>query len=189
MIQDHFGEWYHDPYIEVGETYIGGKERNKSKGSRKNIGRGIAGKTAVLGLRSRDGGFIALPIANTSKETIHSVIKQYVEKGSTICSDDHKSYLGLDLEGYKHSRVIHSKDEYVVGNIHTNSIESCWAVLKRGIYGTFHHISDKHLGLYVDEFAFRLSACNVKRDTADRLVTMAGNMKNTRITYKELIAN
>ncbi len=103
-------------------------------------------------------------------------------------TDDHKAYDGLDGGVFRQQSVNHSAGEYVRGMAHTNGIESVWAVLKRGLHGVYHHASVKHLGRYVDEFAFRLNEGNVKRHTLERLASFADKVVGKRITYKELTA-
>ena len=87
-----------------------------------------------------------------------------------------------------HETVNHSAGEYARDGVTTNSIEAVWAVLKRGIYGTFHHVSEKHLGRYLNEFTFRLNEGNVERHTLQRLDSFVDGAAGKRLTYKELIA-
>ncbi len=94
---------------------------------------------------------------------------------------------GVDKLEYRHSTVKHSVSEYVDGMVHTNGIESVWAVLKRGINGTYHHLSSKHLHRYVNEFSFRLNAGNVKVDTIERMNAVISGMSGKRLSYKDLI--
>ena len=105
-----------------------------------------------------------------------------------IHSDEHAGYRGLGGLFFGRETVNHSAGEYVRGDVHTNSIESVWAVLKRGLHGVYHHASDKHLGRYVNEFTFRLNEGNVKRHTFQRLNSLIAATAKRRITYKELTA-
>lgn len=175
--------------IEVDEVYIGGLERNKHEAKKLNAGRGTVGKQAVLGIRERGGKSVAMPVDSTSKDSLQAKISEHVEVGSMVCTDEHKSYDGLESKGYEHGSVKHSAGEYVGANaIHVNSAESMWAVFKRSLYGTWHHCSRKHLAGYLNEATFRLNEGNVKAHTLERLVAFTDKAFNHRITYKELTA-
>ena len=174
--------------VEIDETYIGGKEKNKRDGKKQKAGRGSVGKQSVLGLRQRGGKTIAKPVGGTDHQTLHREVQQHVDPESVVCTDDYKSYHGADRLVSYHDSVKHSAGEYVKGFVHTNGLESVWAVLKRGLYGTFHHVSVKHLGHYVNEFTFRLNEGNSKIDTTDRLESLFKAMPGKTITYKTLTA-
>lgn len=103
--------------------------------------------------RQRNGKVFAVVAQDTTARTLHAIIDNRVAKGATLYTDDHGSYRGV--KGRKHEAVKHSVGEYVRGKAHTNGVESFWALLKRGYYGTFHVMSVGHLPRYVDEFANR----------------------------------
>jgi transposase-like protein len=173
--------------VEVDETYIGGKEINKHEIDKLKAGRGAVGKSAVLGMRQRGGNTVAMPISDVNAGTIHDAIHARVDIGSTLHTDEAAAYRSLDGLFYRLETVNHSGGEYIRNGIGTNSIESVWAVLKRGLHGVYHHASKKHLGRYVDEFTFRLNAGNVKIHTLDRLNSFVTATARKRLTYAELI--
>lgn len=170
--------------IEADETYIGGKESNKHASKKLKAGRGAVGKIAVLGMRER-GGYVKAKVLNdTTAKTIQSELNANISEGSTLCTDEHRSYKG---NKYKHKVVNHSAKQFVDGMAHTNSIESVWALLKRGFYGIYHSFSKKHLQRYVNEFVFRLNQGNCKIHTMDRIESLLDGMFKKHVTYAGLI--
>jgi ISXO2-like transposase domain len=126
-------------------------------------------------------------VPDTSINTVQNEIHGNVEAGSQLYTDEFGAYSDLDGLFFKHDTVNHSKGEFVRGAASTNSIESVWAVLKRGLHGVYHHVTPKHLHRYVDEFAFRLNEGDVRRHTLTRLDSFVDGVANKRLTYKRLI--
>ena len=135
--------------VEADETYVGGK---KSGGKR---GRGAPGKTVVFGMLERGGDVMMKVVPNVRKKTLQPIIKENVESGSTVHTDELKSYSGLSKAGYEHETVNHGSGEYVDGDCHVNGMEGFWSRLKLSIRGTHVHVSGKHLSKYVKEFEYR----------------------------------
>ena len=128
-----------------------------------------------------------MPVSAVDMTSLFTAIHENVEPGAMIHTDEHPGYQGID-EVYGHESVNHAAKEYSRKGISTNSIESVWAVMKRGMHGVYHHASKKHLARYIDEFTFRLNDGDVKRHTLERLASLVSACFERRLTYKDLTA-
>ena len=182
------GDGPFDGPVEFDETYFGGKRRNMSNATRKELagtGRGAVGKVAVVGAKDRATGKVhAEVVEETDKPTLHDFVADNAEPDAVVYTDDAAAYEGIPNP---HETVKHSISEFVDGMAHTNGIESFWSMLKRAHKGTFHKISPKHLQRYVSEFSgkhnIRDSGTIIQmRDTVARLV-------GRNLLYRDLIAD
>ena len=153
-------------HVEIDETYVGGKIKVKHWGK----GEYMKNKTIVFGIVERGGTIRSKVVPNDKITTLHPIIQENVAVGTTVSTDQHRSYKKLAKMGYIHGRVNHDVDEWVRGNIHTNTIEGFWSHLKRGIKSTHASVSKQHLQKYVDEFSFRYNNRDEPAAMFNRLV-------------------
>ncbi len=153
-----------------------------SKRAEKIHGRGPDGKEIVFGMVERGGKIIAGQVDTSKKKDLQPLIREYVEAGSAIFTDALKSYDGLSSD-FEHAVIDHAV-EYANGNVHTNTMENFWSLLKRGLHGSYISVEPFHLFRYIDEQAFRYNNRHVT--DADRFVSVMKQIVGRRVTYKEL---
>jgi len=171
--------------IEADETFMGGKEGNKHKSKRTKgtQGRSVETKSAIAGVMQRGGEVRAKKVPDTSGNSLRKFVYDNVEKGSKLHTDEWWGYRGLE-KLFGHSVIKHNEKEYVNGDCHTNTLEGFWSLLKRGVIGIYHSMSDKHLQKYIDEFLFRYNTRSLSE--ADRFNLMLSGLAN-HLPYSKLI--
>jgi transposase-like protein len=172
--------------IEVDETFIGGKYRFMHKDKRERVITGTGGKdkTVVMGMMERGGNVRAFVVDNRRRSELQKQVREHVEAGAAIFSDELQSYQGLDAD-YRHAVVDHAV-EYVNGNLHTNNLEGFWSLLKRGLHGTYVSVEPFHLFRYIDEQAFRFNNRKAASGDSERCSELVSNVLGKRLTYAEL---
>lgn len=171
--------------VEVDETYIGGRERNKNAKCKivGTQGRSTKTKIAVIGMVERNGKLVSHIIKDAKSSSLTPAVLNAVDKSATIYTDEWKGYCTID-KIYNHLFVKHKLNEFANGNIYTNNIEGFWGLLKRGLFGIYHNASKKHLQMYIDEFVFRYNTRTITE--SDRFNLLLTNTQ-CRLRYKELV--
>jgi transposase-like protein len=173
--------------VEADETFIGGKTGNKHPRKKQGKPRGgPGGKTPVFGVKERDGRIHAEVVPDVKGDTLKPKLVQAVEQGSSVYTDQSPAYRGLEGFGFDHATVNHA-ERYVDGRVHTNGLENFWALLKRGLSGTYVSVDPDHLFRYVDE---RVFAYNLRHHTDfGRFSALLGSVADRRLTYSDVISS
>src|ERR1017187_767443 len=170
--------------VEVDETFIGGKARNMHKDKRARVITGTGGKDKeiAMGMVERGGNVRVFHVDNRRKKALQENIREHVEAGAAIFSDELKSYDGLETD-YQHAVINHAV-EYVNGNVHTNTMENFWSLLKRGLHGTYISVEPFHLFRYIDEQTYRFN--NRHMTDAERFDLAVKGIVGKRLTFDQL---
>lgn len=190
-IRESLRQTYLDPMggdgktVEIDETYVGGLEKNKHRSKRKHVGTGGAGKEAVFSLVERKGQVRYHHVPSVTAKTLRPIIEAQVHGKTFVMTDEGATAKSLGRWFVNHGMVNHSIGEYVRGDIHTNTIESYFSILKRGVVGTYHHVSQQHLKRYLAEFDYRYNereALGV--DDEMRMTESVQGIVGKRLTYR-----
>lgn len=171
--------------VEADEVYIGGKSKNMHAKVRKEKiqGRGPVNKMPVFTLVARGGNVKTTHVANVTADNLKEVLKKHVEAEAHLKTDESSCYNAAAPEFASHESVNHSQGEYVRDEAHVNTAECVHSILKRGVFGVYHHWSEKHLHRYLSEFDFRFNLRKVK--DGERTLAAIKSVEGKRLMYKE----
>ena len=172
--------------VEVDETYVGGKETNKHANKRLAKSDHLGGKQAVLTLVERDGRARSFHVPRVTAKTLRPIIVKTADRASHLMTDGARMYPAVGREFAVHSAVDHAAGEYVrMGFHHSNTVENYFSILKRGVIGTFHHVSEQHLARYLAEFDFRYShRSGLGIEDTERTNEVLRHVGGKRLTYR-----
>jgi transposase-like protein len=166
--------------VEVDETWIGGTHKGQGQGQKRT-------KQIVATLVKRGGEARSFHIKDVTSKTLRDVVRKNVVSDGTVYTDSYTGYHDLDEDVPTHATVNHAAGEYVRGDVHTNTVEGFFSLLKRGIIGTYHHVSPQHLHRYLSEFDYRYT--RRKCNDGERAISTIRDTQGKRLTYKELPAH
>ena len=180
-----------DGVVEVDETYVGGKNKNRhrNKKVKHSQGRSTKDKAPVFGILQRDGKVFVKVVKNVGWKVLTGNMLRKIKAGSTIYSDEYSAYQRVfgKAKAFTHKIVVHGRGNYVNGDVHTNNIEGFWNITKDAVCGTYNHVSRKYLQRYCDEVSFRFN--NRKVSKGESFCDLFANCMGTRITYKQLVTS
>lgn len=175
--------------VEVDETYVGGKNKNRhrNKKVKHSQGRSTKDKAPVFRILQRDGKVFTKVVKNVGWKVLTSTMLRKIRTNTTIYSDEYTAYQRVfdKAKSFTHEIVVHGKGNYVNGDAHTNNIEGFWNITKDAVCGTYNHVSRKYLQRYCDEVTFRFN--NRKVSNGESFCSLFANCRGTNITYKQLI--
>lgn len=170
-------------YVEVDETFVGGKERNKRLSRRNKANIGAVGKSIAFTLVERGGHARSFHVANVSGRTLAPIIYKHVDPKTAFMTDGAGQYRNIGPAFARFEVVDHVQDEYVRGDVYTNTVEGYFSILKRGVIGTFHSISEAHLHRYLAEFDFRYNTRKIS--DVERAELLVKGAKGKRLVYRQ----
>jgi transposase-like protein len=173
--------------VEMDTTFVGGREKNKHANKRNKDANGGFDKEPVLSLVERDGSVSSHHLANVTAKNVGAVLEKQLHEDATLYTDDDRTFRTVKPRHRPHGVVKHSIGEYVRGDVHTNTIEGYFSILKRGINGTYHHVSQKHLKRYLAEFDFRYNnRSKLGIEDGERAMRALAGIEGKRLTYRPI---